>query len=484
VLIGDSRLKLDDKSYHRLFDAIFRCTLAEKEAYYQVKGSKAKTNAFSRLTKCAEALRLSVEHAATKIKRRTFLAVIDHITDILPHPEDGLVPPLASDYIKALAALLSRGANVEVLATQNSDGWFTCVDFVTRIISQHIENADRDSGPSRASPAPATGVSMTLPLSTTRSGSAPRRSNERVPRGHLADLMECLSFLVSAPNAPLLQRAREIADAALHVLQLRYLGLSQLQQLAFSVINAVLVVTQTDNTAQASSMAIECLPLIMHWWQARTASKYDALLNVVRVEMLKALYNVYLQLEYLTRQDDPEALLGDMQSLSEMLWSEYSKRDDRAQLQQDDLTYIPNQSAVNQFCIPSFALRPFNVEGERQWAVVQILGMLEGIMWRRSRATHLDPAEDNVSEQPRKKQRKDAGFSRLCHKLQSLDHTTQFTALQMIPFFVVHVDIPADELYDLLSILTGLVTNKNSKLSTWAMIACARSVTQPFKHVF
>ena len=484
MLTRDSRLKLDDKSYHRLFDAIFRYTLAEKEVYYRVKGSKAKTNAFSRLTKCAEALRLSVEHAATRTKRKTFLAVIDHITDILPHPEDGLVPPLASDYIKALAALLSRGANVEILATLNGGGWFTCVDFVTQIISQHTENVDRDSGPSRASPAPAIGGSMTLSLSTNRAGSTSRRSNERVPRGHLVDLMECLSFLVSAPNAPLLQRTREIADVALHVLQLRYLGLSQLQQLAFSVINVVLAVTQTDDTAQASSMAIECLPLIIHWWQARTASKYDALLNVVRIEMLKTLYNVHLQLEYLTRQDDPEALLQDIANLSDMLWSEYSKRDDRAQLQQDDLTYIPDQPAINQFRIRSFALRPFNVEGEKQWAVVQILAMLEGIMWKRPRITRLDLAEDHASEQPRKKQRKDTGFGRLYHKLQSINPATQFTALQMIPFFVADVDITADELYDLLSILTSLVTNKNSKLSTWAMIACARSVKESIKDVF
>ncbi|KAI8634758.1 phosphatidylinositol 3 [Xylariaceae sp. FL1651] len=465
-------LKLDDKSYHRLFEAIFRYTLSEKEAYYHGKGSKSVV--VGRLTKCAEALRLSVEHGAPIIKRKTFLAVVDHITEILPHSDDGLVPPLVSDYIKALATLLGYSANVELLATHNSDGWFTCVDFVIQIISQNTDSADRESRLSRASPAPSAGLSITLPVSTPRSTTASKRSSsDQSSRGHLSDLMECLSSLVSAPNAPLLQRSEAISAITLQVLQLRYLGLSQLQQLAFAVINAILVTTQTDDTAQASSLAIECLPLIIYWWQARTASKYDALLNVVRMEMLKVLYNIHLQLEFLTRRDGELSLFEDIENLSEILWNEYSKRDDKAQLRQDDLAYIVDYHTTNQFRIQSFTLRPFNIEGERQWAVVQILAILEGFMWKRARSSYANPTNDEHPEQPRKKQRKDEGFSRLRYKLRPIDRFMQFTALQMIPFFVSDIDITADEISDLLSILIGLVTNKNSKLSTWAMIACA-----------
>ncbi|KAI0534655.1 phosphatidylinositol 3 [Xylaria digitata] len=465
-------LKLEDTNYHQLFESLFRYTLSEKEAYYHGKGSKSV--AYGRLTKCAEALRLSIEHGASKLKRKTFLAVIDHITDILPHSNDGLVPPLVSDYIKALATLLGYQPNVELLATHNSGGWFTCVDFVVGIISQYAENADRDAGASRASPAPLTGISMTLPTLTPRSLGAPKRnnSNDRSPRGHLSDLMECLSFLVVAPNAPLLQRTKGIASVTLQVLQLRYLGLSQLHQLAFAIINAVLVATQTDDTAQANSLAVDCLPLIIYWWQARTASKHDALLNAVRIEMLKVLYNIHLQLDFLAGKSDEATLFEDIENLSEVLWSEYSKRDDRAQLQQDDITYAVDHT-VNDFQISSFALRPFNIEGERQWAVVQILAMLETIMWKRSQSSHTNPVNNEDPEQPRKKQRKDAGLSRLRFKLRSIDHSIQFTALQMIPFFASNFNITAEEICDILSILISLVTNKNSRLSTWAMVACA-----------
>ncbi|KAI2630503.1 phosphatidylinositol 3 [Xylaria nigripes] len=465
-------LKLDDKSYHRLFEALFRFTLAEKEAYYHSKGVKSIASA--RLTKCAEVFRLSVEHGASKIKRKTFSAVIDHIADILPHPDDGLVPPLVSDYVKALATLLGHGANAEILATHNSDGWFTCVDFVVEIISHYAGSDDRDIDTPRASPAPSAGSSMTLPFSTSRPLNSSKRNNgkEWSPRGHLSNLMECLSALVSAPNAPLLQRAKEIASVAFHLLQLRYLGLSQLHQLAFAVINALLVATQTDDTAQASSLAVECLPLIIYWWQARAASKYDALLNAVRIEMLKVLYNIHLQLKFMARQNCEATLFEDIENLLEVLWSEYSKRDDRAQLQQDDLAYVVGHVPTHYFRTQSFVLRSFNIEGERQWAVVQVLAMLEGILCMRGQSLRTDGEYEN-SEQPRKKPRKDAGIDRLRHKLRSIDHSMQFTTLQMIPFFVSDVDITAEETCELLSILLGFVANQNSRLSTWAMIACA-----------
>ncbi|KAJ8130977.1 hypothetical protein O1611_g2648 [Lasiodiplodia mahajangana] len=468
-------LKLTDKNYHGIFEAIFRYALAEKEVYFHgKKGSKSTTP--RRLTRCAEALRRIVEHGVSIIKKRTFLALIDHITDIVSQTGDGLVEPLVHGYTKALAILLGHEANVEVLAANDSERWFTCVDFiVVKITSQNAGNVDRDVAASRASPAPSGALSLTLPISTPRSSSTLRRNNSHdiLPRNHLSDLIECLFFLVSASNAPLLQRSEQIAAAALEVLQPRYPSLDRLHRLTFSIINILFVATQTDDTNRANSLAVECLPLIIYWWQVKSSSRDDKLLTKVREEMLKFLYNIHLQLEFLSRQNSEPSLFDNIENLSEVLWSEYSKRDDRAQLQQDDLTYVIDRHTVNQFYVDSFALRSFNIEGENQWAVVQILAMLEGIMWKRSQSLRTSSTNNDDVEQPRKKQRKDVEFNRLYRKLCSTDLATQFTALQMIPFLVSDVEITVKEIGDLLSILVSLITNKNSKLSTWAMVACA-----------
>ncbi|PNH42528.1 hypothetical protein VD0004_g4798 [Verticillium dahliae] len=118
---------LADKHYHRIFEALFRCAITEKQSYYSGKKTTA-ASAATRLSKCAEALRLALNHGASKLKRKTVLAVIDHITQTLPGPDNNsheMVEPLLQNYIKAIVALLSHQANVEHLATfeGNGEGW-------------------------------------------------------------------------------------------------------------------------------------------------------------------------------------------------------------------------------------------------------------------------------------------------------------------------------------------------------------------------
>ncbi|KAI0382871.1 hypothetical protein F5Y04DRAFT_44982 [Hypomontagnella monticulosa] len=460
---------LDDKSYHITFEALFRCALAEKQAYYSNKSTAA-----SRLTKCAEALRLGVELGTGKLKRKTVLAVIDHITQTLPHSEDDLVPPLIQDYIKALAALLSHAANVELLATGGGEGWFTCADFSIDILNLYLAANDKDSAPSRASPAPGTGQSMSLTLSTPRAMAASQRSG-RVSRSQLPDLLQCLLYLASSPNAPLLERSKEMSSVVIQVLQVRSLGISQLHQLAFALINKLFVISQTDDSDHASSLAMDCLPLVSQWWQTKTASAHDALLNGVRIEMLKLLFNLHLQLEFLIKQGDKPSLLSDIENLAELFWGEYSRREERAQLQQDDLTYSSTPRGSANFQVQTFSLRPCNVDSEKHWAVVHILAILECLLWKGSQQSQTALPDD---EQPRKKQRTRIGFSRLRQKLRSVDHSIQFTALQIIPFFVSDLKVDIDEISELLSFLMGQITSKKSKVSTWAMIACASLTSQ------
>ncbi|KAF9877328.1 hypothetical protein CkaCkLH20_05028 [Colletotrichum karsti] len=152
---------LGDKHYHRIFDSLFRCALTEKQSYLGGKRTTAAA-AGSRLSKCAEALRLAANHGASKLKRKTILAVIDHITQTLPGPDEYL-EPLLKDYVKSLIALLSHQSNGEHLATLGAEGWLACVDFCTEAISRYLENADRDSGSPESSFASLNSVHLALP---------------------------------------------------------------------------------------------------------------------------------------------------------------------------------------------------------------------------------------------------------------------------------------------------------------------------------
>ncbi|KAI8155653.1 Serine/threonine-protein kinase TEL1 [Colletotrichum sp. SAR 10_71] len=367
---------LGDKHYHRIFEGLFRCAIAEKQNFYGGKRTTAAA-AGSRLSKCAEALRLAVAHGASKLKRKTLIAVIDHITQTLPGPgEDAdFVEPLLKDYVRSLAALLGHQPNSEHLAILDADGWLACVDFCIDTVSRYLENADRDSI-SRASPAPGT---ASMGFSTGRSTNPSQRVTGQIHRGTVQDLLHCIYLLVIPPNAPLWRRTKDLSKTLIQILHVRHVGLGQITQLAFASINVLLAATQTDDLSRASSLARDLVPLVSHWWQGRTVSQ-DEMLNSVRDEMLKTIFLTHLHLECLVFQED-DHVLKDIEDLIDALWQEYSRRDLRSQLQLEDLTFVTHRLPQDYFTIELFGLRPHNRDGERRWACTQT-DCVDSTVWK------------------------------------------------------------------------------------------------------
>jgi serine-protein kinase ATM len=479
---GNDRLELKDKDYHKTLDALFRCALSEKASYYKPKkGSKSAVAASAgRLTKCAEALRVVLEHGANKLKRKTLMAVIDHITQTLPAIEEGYVQPLLLEYVRALLALLSHPAVVELLATYDAAPWLDCIDFILGIVDWHLGLSVGSTTPLRDSPGPGTPPTFSLPLSTLRSTatSSSQRGSYGVHQNVLHNLLECVHLLISAPNSPLLKRSKNITSSALRCVRLYTLGLSAVLQIGFSILNVIVQAVQTEDTGHVKALVGELLPLIRHWWQAKTTSQENALLNSIQVEALKLLYNIHLYVEHLVQAGDGN-VTTDLEGLCDMLWNEYSQRDPRGQLQQDDLSYSTVPHHPHAFTNSTFTLRPFNVEAERRWAVVHILAILEVILWKRSRSLQSVAVEDH--EHPRKRRKTVAESSRMQQKLQIPRDNMRVAAIQLIPFFIPLVQMSSNDVAEILSTLISLVAHKNAKLSVWATIASARCVRVPSK---
>ncbi|KAF0322905.1 ataxia telangiectasia mutated [Colletotrichum asianum] len=457
---------LGDKHYHRIFEGLFRCAIAEKQNFYGGKRTTAAA-AGSRLSKCAEALRLAVAHGASKLKRKTLIAVIDHITQTLPGPgEDAdFVEPLLKDYVRSLAALLGHQPNSEHLAILDADGWLACVDFCIDTVSRYLENADRDSV-SRASPAPGT---ASMGFSTGRSTNPSQRVTGQIHRGTVQDLLHCIYLLVIPPNAPLWRRTKDLSKTLIQILHVRHVGLGQITQLAFASINVLLAATQTDDLSRASSLTRDLVPLVSHWWQGRTVSQ-DEMLNSVRDEMLKTIFLTHLHLECLVFQED-DHVLKDIEDLIDSLWQEYSRRDLRSQLQLEDLTFVTHRLPQDYFTIELFGLRPHNRDGERRWALVQNLAILERILWKARKQQR----SQSPDEQPRKKRK--THTSRIQEYLQSHNSATQRTALQLVPFLLNLGTYTTTEIAELLPNVIAFISDKDATIASWAMLACA-SCTQ------
>jgi ataxia telangiectasia mutated family protein len=342
-------------------------------------------------------------------------------------------------------------------------------------VSRFLDAGDRTSGPiSRASPAPGSGQTMSVAFSTGRSGSSSVHRNPRQAGSQMAEnYLSGLNLLLSAPHAPFRERAKEVSSIALQVLQARHAKLNTVHQVAFATINSVLSYIQADNVSLAKSLARDLVPLITHWWPPRALLR-DAMSNAIRDEMLKTLYGIHLFLESLMQETSQGSLLQDLEDLLDALWSEYSKREDRARLQLDDLTFTSMRLPEDHPGTNIFRLRPYNQPAEQNWALLESLANLEALYSRnlqRSRAQQ-SPEE----EQPRKRRRVAREPNRIQQKLTSLDPGVRLTALQLFPFLSQQQDFSVDEVTECLEVLLSLISDKQAIVASWAMLACSRYV--------
>jgi serine-protein kinase ATM len=467
----------DDGNLHKLIEAIFHCTLSEKQAYYSTSKKTAKPASATRLSKCAEALRTILEKAGSNLKRKTIRATIDHITQTLPGPEGTFVDPLIQDYVKAFRALLDRPSVVELIAAVEKETWLTCVDFASDCLSHYFAYGEQDSEGFRQSPLPSTGRHGSLLPSTGRSSkSLIRHTAGEMQWRHVEDILASMLSLVAATNAPTHLRAMEISTGALQVLQLSQRSAGQSQQIAMATLTEVFLHIQIENVALSKLIAKDVLPMLGHWWQSRGGLARDAFTHSLRDEILRLLFAVQLHLEALAGEAHDETFSSNIEDLLDVIWQEYSKREERGKLQLDDLSLSVSNPTVALPSTTAFHMKPNHVPGEQRWATIQVLAILESIFALTARQRKL-PADEEEEGLPRKRRRLDRGSGRLHDRLTSLDIGIRLTALQLVPFLLGTNGVLQANTLQVLETVSAMILEKQSSVASWAMLACIRSVT-------
>lgn len=483
---------LSDRAYHDIFEALFKTVLEQKPKYF-VNRNNANTGnnnsnnktakaAELRLTKCAKAVRAaaaSANRGSSKVKQKTLVAIIDHITQVLPAPggSETFVRPLLKDYVKALAEL-TRSANAEFFARKEGHLWGVCVDFFLDIITHRIpqhgaaSHAVDQSLLGRNSPAP--GTPRSTLRSTLRSNSGSLLSQKlpsEISEGEPArDALEGLYHLVSAANAHHMSRYQDVANAALQVLRLQHLSMGPLQNTSFSIINTIISATQLDDPVYTESLVRDLLPLMAHWWRADRVSQDDTIKSL-RGEILRTILLSQLHIENMAVNRWDDHVREEIEYLLDPIWQEYSKRTASNQLQLSDITFATSRLPSDYLHIGIFGLRPFNTDSESQWAVVQCLASLEAVLLRQKPKT---TAQQSDQQQPRKRRRIDQKENRIRAKLRDRHPEVTLTTLQIIPFILAAQPLSAEEVQDLLAHLISFTTHKDTAIASWAIIACSR----------
>lgn len=425
-----------------------------------------KATAVTRLQGCADAVRIVLQRAASKLKAKTVEAVVDHITQTLPNSDEEYCEHIAQHYLKALGILLEYRANVEHL---KQDTWIETVDFCLKGINQYLE--DHESEPS--------GLSRSLSghLSLGNGNSRMQSQVGSVSRQNAEDLLQILSHLVSAPNSPLSQRCDVIADTIISLLSSQGSTVSQLQKIAFFILNAVLSFTREDRPSLSKTIAQAAIPIICRFWQGKSVAK-DEMLSSVRDEMLIHLFLTHLYLERAIVDEEGD-ILSNLNDLLEVMRAEYARRLERDQLQLEDID-IADLGAViidgMPFQLHDFRLRLHNTRAERNWANLLAISILERLVSlgdQRRNATS-DMVDNDANKHPRKRQRTAQSSDRLLGPLKSEDQSTRLAALQILPFVLQQSELSAPILSDILDQLGVCAADKRGSIASWALLAIAR----------
>jgi ataxia telangiectasia mutated family protein len=254
---------------------------------------------------------------------------------------------------------------------------------------------------------------------------------------------------------------------------------SQVHQRAFSTLNTVLQFTRIDHISNTQTVAQDVIPVISRFWQGKAVAK-DEMLNSVRDEMLILLFNVHLHLERSIMDDETSEVLSKVEDLLEILRADYARRSDRDQLQLDDLEMIDFGAKLRNdtpFRLRAFKLRPHNHRAERNWAHLQVIGMLERLvtLGNRQRSVGTAGAQEQERElHPRKRQRMARPSDRLLDPLRSDDARMRIAALQTLPFVLETCQLHYSLLTELLALLQTCAGDKRGNIASWALLAIAR----------
>lgn len=415
------------------------------------------------------------------MKTKTVEALLDHITQTLPNSDGTYCVPLAQNYLKTICTILQQARNVE---NMKQTTWDDIVNFCLEGLSLYADDNEGESSSLWRSYSGAGASRLSGSLGNSANGNS-RSRTQNVSRQNAEDILQALSYLVSASNSPLLKSCDKIADTVLRIVGLQGATVSQLQKPGFNVLNTILAATRQDRGCLAKEIAHRALPVICAFWQGKSIAK-DEMLSSVRDEMMILLLLTHLHLERCVLDeaaDESPELPSNLRDLLEVMTAEYARRSDRDQMQLEDIEVADLGSRLTEtapFQVDTFRLRLHHIRAERNWANLQVMAILERLvsLADQIRGRKAPPADRDADNQSRKRKRIAQTSDRLLTPLKSADLTTRLAGLHVLPFVLHQSQLSEPVLIEVLDQLALCITDKRGTISSWASLAISRYEVQ------
>ena len=462
-----------DKTWHTIFEALFKCTATERSAYLKATQSQ-KSRSTPRLTACGKALRITVTHAAKNIKAKTVKAVVDHILQTLPTATESYFAGLSLDYVKSLRLLLEYQPHVEHF---RNGLWEDVLEFCLKGIAPLGSGVDEDQDSddeAQATP----GASIRTPsMSLTRRSRVSTPQSHRTQQGptfrkEVDDLVACVHQLVRATNAPKSEHELKIVFAMRDFLSMSDSVRVSYNE-AFGAINYILSETSTASLSLTKQMTTALIPLVKDLWSRKSASLRD--------EMLVTLVLIKDHVTALVSDTAEAAFRIDLENLLEALQADYSKRLERDQLHMGDLVLdcTISEHAKSRLQLPVFALRRGRTRAESLWTLLHLTATYTAALDKKKDALQ-GRLTSNGDNAPPKRSRMTVLLSDDILRLASSSPTpaTRLANLQYLCFLFQLRPYSAQEIQQLHEPLALCALDTNVSVGRWALLALTSLAAQ------
>ncbi|KAI4263133.1 MAG: hypothetical protein L6R42_001710 [Xanthoria sp. 1 TBL-2021] len=469
---------LSDKAYHQILEALFKLVKVDSSAYSKAKGSSQKSQATSRLSACADAVRILVEVGVTKLRRKTVKALLDHITQTLPAADGAYLEPLSLQYFKTLRTILECPSHPEHLAAKE---WHELADFCIQATKDLIHTSSDSITSSFDGDESSSFSGGRLNRSATpsiRSASVIGRPNSHASRSQRAsqltvpaeDIIPCLKYLVSTSNGPVLEKAQTLVETLLDFL-LSSTHKDHVQQLAFETMNTVLSRICTSDVALTLRSIEGLVPIIRRNWSTKSPS--------LREHMLVPLVLGDPYLPHLSFRDSEDQLV-DLLDLLEVMREEYCRRHDRDQLQIDDLDLaeaFDQHQKEKPLSLRAFRLRFGVLKAEASWSLICVTATITSILHLRCQHL-LDHADPAGARRATKRRKREDPIATLFQRVKMSTLPDKVHALQVLCFVFEIAQFEAAALQGYVEPILTHVSDKNSPLCSWSMLAITSAAGQ------
>lgn len=417
-----------------------------------------------------------MEVGVKKLRIKTVRALVDHIIQTLPTSNEAYCEPLVVDYFKSLRIVLEYQPHTEHLSKEE---WSSVVDFCNEslrelniVSSQNepglsIRNSNVGSfsdGQSRSTtPTPTNDHN----LKASKHGSS--RSAQVQLRSSAEDILLCLRHLNFASNAPILDRAQVTLTNLLELLESN-LSVGRLQQLAFEIIDSILTHITTNDIALTLQILSRLLPIIRRLWDTKSTTLKDC--------MLVCLLYGHIYFARMISLDETHDCKSDLESLLEALRNDYCKRQERDQLQLEDLD-LADQGTYKEKLLSTktFRLRLGGLRAENSWNQLYIAASII-VALSADMATLRESNEKSFELQnpdyPAKRQKKTNPFDDILKFTHSSQASPKLFSLQVLTFVFDELIFDADRFQGFRDALLLCMSDDNGSIASWAMLALSR----------